>query len=211
MTKLYEVQVARLNVRSGPGTDHDVTEVLKRGDLLYPVIDWLPVWLEPGTEPAAVGWVSARYVETVEEAIEPEPQPIPSAGEPPWVTVAKSQIGVSEVPGAGANPQILNYFMATSFRPSRGDEDPWCSGLACWCMEQGGYRSPRDARAISWRSWGRETEPRLGAVVVFPHHVGFFMGRRDDGRIDLLGGNQSNRVSIAPYGIEEILAYRWPL
>lgn len=69
-----------------------------------------------------------------------------------------------------------------------------------------------------WLAWGEplDTQKR-GAVVVFRReggltrgHVGFYWGPSKD-RILVLGGNQSNQVSIKGYKKEDLLELRWPL
>ena len=54
----------------------------------------------------------------------------------------------------------------------------------------------------------------VGAIVVFQRagggHVGFLVGRDERGRLMILGGNQANAVTIAPFDPERVLGYRWP-
>jgi hypothetical protein len=77
----------------------------------------------------------------------------------------------------------------------------------------------RAAAARSWLAWGRKLDkPTVGCVVVFwrgkrdgwQGHVGFYAGRAKNGDILVLGGNQSDAVSIRPYPMERLLGYRWP-
>lgn len=41
-------------------------------------------------------------------------------------------------------------------------------------------------------------------------HVGFVVGRDQNGKLMVLGGNQNNRVSIAPFDEDDFVAFRWP-
>lgn len=140
------------------------------------------------------------------------PAAAPAAGEPPWLTVARGEIGVRERRG-GENERILAYHATTSLRATE-DEVPWCSAFACWCVQQAGLKSTRSAAARSWMTWGQPLQaPRVGAVAVFSQdgggHVGFYLGDKGD-TVEVLGGNQSDSVSITTYPKARLLGYRWP-
>jgi uncharacterized protein (TIGR02594 family) len=77
--------------------------------------------------------------------------------------------------------------------------------------------------ARSFLQWGTpvaKEDIRPGDVVVFPRgnqgwqgHVGFFIKKHMVGNTEywlILGGNQSNRVSIAPYAARRSLGIRRP-
>ena len=136
-------------------------------------------------------------------------------GIPRWFLIASAELGVREVRG-GENDRIIEYHQATTLRATE-DEVPWCSAFMCWVMGQAGVASTRSAMARSWLAWGRECRPVLGAVVVLRRtdnprngHVGLLVGQGRDGRPWLLGGNQSDAVSIAPFRGEDVLGFRWP-
>lgn len=77
-------------------------------------------------------------------------------------------------------------------------------------------RNPYLAR--NWLTFGKKSGPALGAVAVFwrgsrngtSGHVGFYAGE-DATHIHVLGGNQSNRVSIARISKDRLLGYRIPM
>ena len=75
------------------------------------------------------------------------------------------------------------------------------------------------ANARSYETWGRRlNSPALGCVVVLsrpPHawqgHVGFYLGTDRARRlVQIIGGNQSDAVSIASFSLDRVLGYRWP-
>lgn len=134
-------------------------------------------------------------------------------GEPPWYHVAMGEVGTKEFQ-PGSNPQIEKYHASTSIGSSP-DDVPWCSSFVNWCMEQAGIKGTVSAWARSWLNWGEElTIPRLGCIVVLARgsggHVGFYRGSGDLGKIEVLGGNQSNQVRFSFYNRGDILGYRWP-
>jgi uncharacterized protein (TIGR02594 family) len=67
--------------------------------------------------------------------------------------------------------------------------------------------------ARNWLLFGREVKPTFGAVLVFSRgsggHVGFAMGQ-DDTHFYVLGGNQSDAVTIAQIAKSRLLGARWP-
>ena len=141
------------------------------------------------------------------------------------VDIARRFIGLSEVPGAASNPQILAMLRLDQSWPAT-DEVPWCSAFTsyvAWLLDL-----PR-SKSLGARSWliiGRhigigDAEPENDVVVLkrgsgpqpgpevihAPGHVGFYVGH-DDTRVTVLGGNQGDAVSIATFPRQNILAIR---
>lgn len=136
--------------------------------------------------------------------------------EPPWLTIARAEMGEREVRGAAANARIIEYHKATTLR-SQSDEVPWCASFVNWCFQGAGIRATGSARALAFAPWGVFLhEPRLGCVAVIEHpggkgHVGFVVGRAAESEhLYLLGGNQRDSVSIKRVARVEILGFRWP-
>lgn len=139
-------------------------------------------------------------------------------GEPFWLTTARGYIGTREIVGPKHESRILRWW--ESIRSSfRDDETPWCAAYVGGVLEECGYRSTRSAAARSYLKWGSALDaPATGCVVVFSRpgnswsgHVGFVLGKDPVGRLLVLGGNQGNAVSIAPFQMSRVLGYRWPL
>jgi uncharacterized protein (TIGR02594 family) len=134
---------------------------------------------------------------------------------PRWVHVGRKYLGLTEVPGKVHNPVIVNW-LASLRAWWREDETPWCGTFVAAVLRESGVAiAPQWYRARAWLDWGlRLHAPTLGCVVVFERagggHVGFVVGRDAAGRLMVLGGNQSNRVSIAPFDMSRVLGYRWP-
>lgn len=132
---------------------------------------------------------------------------------PPWLIVADGELQQAEVPGPGNNPRIVEYFKATTYHAT-ADAVPWCSAFLNWVMAKAGVKGSGSAAAISWLHWGLDLgeHPRLGCVVVFEHHVSLYVGPdpQFDNHIRCEGGNQSDRVKVSSYPLEDVLSYRWP-
>lgn len=138
--------------------------------------------------------------------------------EPRWLTEARKHVGLREIAGRKHNPQILKWW--TLIRaPFTDDETPWCAGYVGGVLESVGIKSSRSAAARSFEKWGVPLKtPVPGAIVVFwrgsrsayTGHVGFYVGKDQFGNVMVLGGNQSDKVSIAPFSTSRLLGYRWP-
>lgn len=138
----------------------------------------------------------------------------------PWLLAAFNEldIGVKEVPGPLSNERIAEYLKSVG---QPGDDSiPWCSAFVNWALKQGGMGGTGSARARSFLNWGRPADepPRLGSVVVFWRgadpsvgmgHVGFLI-KYTPWLIHVLGGNQSNAVTIEGYPRSQLLGIRWP-
>ncbi len=56
--------------------------------------------------------------------------------------------------------------------------------------------------AANWRRFGRPGSPQVGAIVVWPHHVGEIVGRASNGQWIVLSGNDGNAVRRRPRSID---------
>jgi len=134
--------------------------------------------------------------------------------EPEWMTIARAEIGVREISGPKHSPRVLEYHSITGLGAS-DDETPWCASFVCWCLEQAGIWSPKSAASAAFRTWGVQVQdPQHGDLVVFDHgggrgHVGFFTSR-EGSTVSVLGGNQSNAVGVAQFGLGKLHSYRRP-
>jgi uncharacterized protein (TIGR02594 family) len=154
----------------------------------------------------------------------PGQDPLPRAngvgGDAPWYQIAMEELayGVAEIPGSNHHPRILEYHATCSLKATN-DETAWCSSFVNWCVIQAGLEGTNDAAARSWLGWSGGAKiraPRTGAITVLRRgtqpwqgHVGFFV-EMSEGYVSLLGGNQSDCVSLAPFPRDKILAFLWP-
>lgn len=81
----------------------------------------------------------------------------------------------------------------------------WCG----WYMRKRlGVAHPSYNRARTWAKWGSPTQPRVGAVVVWPNHVGQIVGQDQKGRWLIVSGNDSNKVRTRVWNLSKVIAYR---
>jgi hypothetical protein len=82
----------------------------------------------------------------------------------------------------------------------------WCG----WQMRQlvGGDPGPEFNLARNWAHWGHAGPPGIGAVVVWPDHVGKIVGQ-ENGTWIIQSGNDGNRVRTRPLSIAGAIAIRW--
>lgn len=150
---------------------------------------------------------------------------------PEWMTYAEAHIGVKEIPGRLHNRTILGWL--SRFAKNIGkwgqsrDETPWCAVFVSAMLDMAGIKGTDDARAVSYKAWGRPSKIRRGAIVVIRrrrkdgenktgsnrggYHV-FFLDKITKNFYWGVGGNQRNQVSRAAYSKAnyELVAIRWP-
>ena len=82
----------------------------------------------------------------------------------------------------------------------------WCG----WWLRHQVRRDPGPAfnRARNWIHWGHPTQPAVGAVVVWPHHVGLITNRAADGMWIVRSGNDGNAVRERPMSLARAIAFR---
>lgn len=135
---------------------------------------------------------------------------------PLWLRNARKHIGLKETPGKETTPQIRQWLIDLGAW-WRDDETPWCGVAVATWMKSANVAVPKHYyRALAWAEWGQRLQgPEVGAVVIFARkgggHVGIIDGVDQFGRLMVIGGNQGNEVSIAPFEWNRVVGYRWPL
>lgn len=141
--------------------------------------------------------------------------------EPSWLSHARAELGVKETPGPVSTKRILEYrAMADMHLGGDDGQVPWCAIFVGAMLRMAAVAIVgANAMARSWLKWGVAIDaPAPGAVVVFKSasrpapagHVGFATGRWTTTHVEILGGNQGDRVSVALFERENVLGYRWP-
>ena len=134
----------------------------------------------------------------------------------PWIQAAYANLGLRETVGPKHNPEVVALWKEGKAGTFTDDETPWCAAFVSAKLEEVGIQSARTGWARGYRKWGQPlASPAVGCIVVLERgptsgHVGFVVGRNLAGHLMVLGGNQSNRVSIAPFETKRVLDYRWP-
>jgi uncharacterized protein (TIGR02594 family) len=129
---------------------------------------------------------------------------------PVWIIEARRHLGLHEVRDAKKLDKLLR--MDTS-------AIAWCGGFVGYVIAAALPTEPLPASPLWARNWlklGSKVDagkPALGDVAVFSRgsggHVGFVVGH-DATALHVLGGNQSNQVSIARVTKNRLLGLRWP-
>lgn len=134
----------------------------------------------------------------------------------PWMTVAASLRGTTEIPGPTHSTRIVAWLKKLGAWWA-DDETPWCGVFVAHCMQQVGLPFPSAYyRAKAWADYGSNlARDKLapGAILVFDRqgggHVGLYAGENDT-HYAVLGGNQANAVNISKIKKERLTASRWP-
>lgn len=141
--------------------------------------------------------------------------------------LASRYLTIAELPGNDDHPLIQWWLMNAGMGRNQHDETSWCGAfVANVAWELWMPRPVFPARARSWLTIGRPVpldQAQVGfdivvlsrgeglqpgpEVILAPGHVGFFAGLDGDS-VKLLGGNQSNKVSVAPFSTKRVLGVR---
>lgn len=140
--------------------------------------------------------------------------------------LAQRYLSIGELPGGEQHPLIQWWLSLCHLGLHQPDETPWCSAFVNGIAWE--FNLPRSASAAA-RSWLKVGIPvpvdaaKPGDVVILsrghgaqpgpetidaPGHVGFFVSTGPIGSINLLAGNQGNKVSVAPEPKARILGVR---
>jgi len=142
----------------------------------------------------------------------------------PWIAEGRKHIGLLEnTSKTQHHPQIIRWLeQMGSFNGEakawwRDDEQPWCGLYVAICLGLSGRFIVKEwYRAREWESdkMTKILRPAYGCIVTFTRngggHVGFVVGQDQSNNLMVLGGNQSNRVSIAPFAKNRVTGYYWP-
>lgn len=138
----------------------------------------------------------------------------------PWLIEAARHVGLKEGVGKANNNKIIMDWADGLDVTFPNDETPWCGLYVGHCV---GSALPDDPLpngllgARKWLNYGMTCTPQLGSVLVFWResiedwrgHVGFYWAEDKD-NFHVLGGNQSNKVSIMRVAKNRLLGARWP-
>lgn len=129
------------------------------------------------------------------------------------LSLAASQMGFNERDQQAA----IQDYLTTGGANLDPAVTAWCAAFVNATLQQTGIQGTGSNMARSFMDWGQPvTQPQEGDLAVFSRgdpsgpygHVGFFKGYDDQGNIMVLGGNQGDAVSIAPYSPDRLLGFR---
>jgi len=137
---------------------------------------------------------------------------------PRMLEEARKLYGTFEVVGLADNPMILGWAKEVGLAKSyNNDAIPWCGLFMAVVTKRAGKSAPlQPLWARSWAGFGKAVdEPQLGDVLVFRRaqgsgHVGLYVGE-DYGAYHVLGGNQSDGVTITRIARDRCIAVRRPV
>jgi len=170
----------------------------------------------PGAIDGLWGLRTARALKSL-LAANGRPATVAPSGPLLWMTEAKIALGRHE---ARDRSWLMNWLKRDGRSLGDPSKNPWCGDFVETCIRVAlpdepllGALGTNPYWARNWLLFGQEIKPTPGAVLVFARgsggHVGFAMGQ-DDTHFYVLGGNQSDAVTIARIAKSRILGARWP-
>lgn len=136
---------------------------------------------------------------------------------PKMLEEARKLCGTFEVPGPADNPVILGWAKEAGLTKAfTADSIPWCGLFMAVVAKRAGKAVVEDPLwARNWAKFGKSADgAQLGDVLVFRRaqssgHVGLYVGE-DYGAFHVLGGNQSDGVTITRIARERCISIRRP-
>ena len=128
----------------------------------------------------------------------------PADASPRYLAIAKSYIGLKE------GTKKANKAMGVNTR-----KVPWCGYFIKAVVTKAGDKPVQSyPSAAAWKSYGTKVSLKTamkGDIVVLKpgkrHHVGIY-SHKDNGRVCIVGGNQSNSVKLSCYKASLVKAVR---
>ena len=130
------------------------------------------------------------------------------------ITTAESALGLNE----NKQKETLTNFLSAGGVDIDPSQTAWCAAFVNATLAKTGLDGTGALNARSFLEWGTGVDtPQLGDIVVLSRgnnpaqgHVGFFKGFDANGDILILGGNQSDAVSVSSYSKDRLLGFRRP-
>jgi uncharacterized protein (TIGR02594 family) len=138
---------------------------------------------------------------------------------PKMLIEALKLYGTLEAPGSKNNPTIIAWAKEVGGEVAdvySADSIPWCGLFMAVVAKRAGKEVPKHPLwALSWSAFGaKAAKPMLGDVLTFTRngggHVALYVGE-DEGAFHILGGNQSDAVTITRIAKSRLYAARRPL
>lgn len=136
----------------------------------------------------------------------------------PWIANARKLYGLHESRDKSKLLEAFKGIVASWVDPR---EVAWCGAFVAVCLKQWKTDVEVPGNILGARQWGNfgtACKPQRGAVLTFwrgsksgwQGHVGFMVGQ-DSTTFHVLGGNQSDAVTIARLSKDRLLQARWPV
>ena len=147
-----------------------------------------------------------------------------------WIETARKLIGLKEDPRKGYTiktiPEMWDFVNTKIGQTQRLKEKAWDIDDTAWCGLFVAYVLAQHDDLVkhipvsypvarSWANAGTKLKkPAYGSIAVFSRgngmgHVGFVVGEDKVGNLMILGGNQSDSVSITPISKSRLLCCVW--
>lgn len=140
------------------------------------------------------------------------------------VTIAKAEIGVTEINGTNCGPRVNEYKAATNLPPTKSW--PWCAAFVCWVVREAmtqcgvketkNFKRPKTAGAWDFENWSlaqdnttntkkpHRGDIKAGDIVVFAFsHIGIAVADADlkTGTVKTVEGNTDAKGSREGGGV----------
>lgn len=160
---------------------------------------------------------TARVIDCL-VAIAPPVPGVSLPGDPDWLKIATSLLGIYEALGNADNPTILGWARELGgmiAREYKHDSIPWCMLFVQYCLYKSGQPHLDSLWALDNADYGvRLAGPARGAIGTKTRngggHTFFIAGRSAGGMLVIRGGNQSDMVCDEEIDASQLHSVTWP-
>lgn len=146
----------------------------------------------------------------------PNPPYAPTAKSPPWVRIAWDEMGMRDKSQSFLQSRVADYLTVFGSPVTSAPKD-WSAAFISWCLNRAGRPIVSGNDNNLFLKYGeRLAAPTEGCIVMFRFpssagisHVGFYL-YESMGRIAVIGGNQSDAVSVSHFSKTSVVAYIQP-
>jgi uncharacterized protein (TIGR02594 family) len=135
---------------------------------------------------------------------------------PRMLREALALYATTEKPGSASNPVIMGWAKEVGLEKAYSNDGvPWCGLFAAVIAKRSDKKIPKDPLwALNWNNFGTKVDrPMLGDLIVLRRdgggHVTLYVAEDEDYYYGL-GGNQSDKVTIAPIAKARKPSFRRP-
>ena len=121
---------------------------------------------------------------------------------------------VTDAPVAARDSNSVIQVMLAELGQRRPENCPgrWCACYLDNALARAGLSPHGTNLASDFADYGAPAEPgQIGAIMVMSNHVGVVVGTCENGQVQIVSGNYSNRVALGCYSASRAIAWRAPL
>lgn len=128
--------------------------------------------------------------------------------------LAAFAVSIVNTPASARDAQTVINVMLSELGATRPSGCPgrWCACYLDTVLARTGLAPRGSNQARDFANYGAEVAPgTVGSIMVMSSHVGVVVGACENGQVQIVSGNYSNRVALGCYSPNRAIAWRAPV